>query len=213
MTGPGQEREARVSRPIWLILSLVGGLAACQGREEAPPEVPEADLPPAARTSPVASIIRPELDAAPEPEELPAPLELTIGFPAGGAALDQAAVATLDRVLESPQLAGGWPIVLRGHSDSVGHDGDNLAVSRLRGEAVADWLVEHGVAEGRIRVIALGEMRPVAPNAKEDGTPDEAGRAANRRVELEIALPPAPAGAPGDAPPIMQATAPDASGS
>ena len=57
----------------------------------------------------------------------------------------------------------------------------------LRG--LADWLVEHGVARERITVIAIGEQRPVAPNAHLDGSADEEGRARNRRVTLAIAPP------------------------
>jgi OOP family OmpA-OmpF porin len=58
--------------------------------------------------------------------------------------------------------------------------------SLARAEAVRDWLVENGVAEDRIRTIAFGEQNPIAPNARPDGTPDEDGRAANRRVEIEV---------------------------
>ena len=38
-------------------------------------------------------------------------------------------------------------------------------------------------------MIALGENRPVAPNANPDGSDDEAGRARNRRVDIAVALP------------------------
>src|SRR5690606_40300595 len=101
----------------------------------------------------------------------------------------EAAEAVLGKVLESRQLAEGWPIVLRGHTDSAGHDEANLRVSRRRAEAVAEWLTERGVDPGRIEVVALGEQRPVAPNARLDGTPDEEGRARNRRVTVSIAPP------------------------
>ena len=60
-----------------------------------------------------------------------------------------------------------------------------LALAGCRWEQPA----EHGVARERITVIALGEQRPVAPNAHLDGTPDEEGRARNRRVTVTIAPP------------------------
>src|SRR5690606_30153070 len=97
------------------------------------------------------------------------------------------------------QLAEGWPVVLRGHTDSVGHDEANLRASRRRAEAVANWLVEHGVSEERIEIIALGEQRPIAPNALPDGSPDEEGRAKNRRVTVHIV--PADAETPTETPP------------
>ena len=49
-----------------------------------------------------------------------------------------------------------------------------------------DWLVDSGVDEARISLIAFGEQNPVAPNARPDGSPDPVGRAANRRVEIEV---------------------------
>jgi len=158
-------------------------LAGCDRRE--PPAPPE----PTPEVSPTqASIIRPEIEVErPEPELKP--LEASVTFAEAGGELSAAALEDLETILESPQLAEGGAIVLRGHTDSTGDDEGNLRVSRQRAEMVRDWLVEHGVAEERITVIAIGEQRPIAPNAKLDGTPDEAGRAANRRVDVAVALP------------------------
>ena len=143
-----------------------------------------------------ASIIRP--DASPEAivEEPPEPLAATVPFPDGGYELNSAARKLLRNLVASDQAAEGWPIVLRGHTDSEGSDQGNLFASRKRAEAVAGWLAENGVAEGRIEVIALGEQRPVAPNAHLDGSPDEEGRRRNRRVEVWIGP---PGSRPGDA--------------
>lgn len=136
------------------------------------------------------SILRPDVE---QPEEEPAtplePLNTVIGFPDGDAELDADAVAELEGVLKSEQLATGVGVTLRGHSDSGGGDASNLRASRVRAEAVQDWLVEQGVDESRIVIIAFGEQNPVQPNALPDGTPNEAGRAANRRVEVLIVPP------------------------
>ena len=35
----------------------------------------------------------------------------------------------------------------------------------------------------------MGEQNPIAPNALPDGSPNEAGRASNRRVEIDISPP------------------------
>jgi len=56
-----------------------------------------------------------------------------------------------------------------------------------------------GVAQDRISVIAFGEQNPVEPNAKPDGTPNERGREANRRVDVTVALL-SPVEADGDQP-------------
>lgn len=114
------------------------------------------------------------------------PLAMTIGFAKGGTELGAADVKLLERLLASPQVGRGGPIHLAAHSDSAGGDEINLSVSRARGEAVRDWLVRHGVAETRVSLIVFGEQNPVRPNARPDGTPDQAGRAANRRVEIVV---------------------------
>lgn len=158
-------------------------LASCDGGE--PPASPE----PTPETPPTqASIIRPDVEIdRPEPEL--EPLEASVSFAEPSDGFSDAALEDLEAILEAPQVAEGGAIVLRGHTDSTGDDEANLRVSQQRAEMVRDWLVEHGVEEERITVVAIGEQRPIAPNAKPDGTPDEAGRAANRRVDVSIALP------------------------
>lgn len=179
-----------------VLATLSMALAACE-REPAGEPVPDRDRAPAPTAASPASIIRPEVMPTPVVEEPLGPLEATIPFAEGGSVLSEAAQRRLVEVRESEQLAEGWPIVLRGHTDSVGHDEANLRTSRRRAEAVAAWLTERGVDAQRIEIVALGEQRPVAPNALPDGTPDEEGRAQNRRVTVTIAppetLPPAPA--------------------
>ena len=62
-----------------------------------------------------------------------------------------------------------------------------MRASQERAEAVRDWMIENGIADERITIIAFGEQNPAAPNALPDGSPNEEGRAANRRVEIEVA--------------------------
>jgi outer membrane protein OmpA-like peptidoglycan-associated protein len=73
-----------------------------------------------------------------------------------------------------------------GHTDSIGSDADNLALSQRRAQAVADVLAA-AIADGDPAVAAegRGESEPIASN----GTPDQdepAGRAQNRRVEVRF---------------------------
>lgn len=171
-----------------LIASMA--LTACDSEEMAPaPE--ETAIAEQQGAAPTNSIIRPDIEVVRE-EPAMEDLKTIISFAEGGTALSAAAEAQLAAILKTPQFALGGPIVLRGHSDSVGRDEANLRASRERAEAVRDYLIENDVAEERIRVIALGEMRPIAPNATEEGEPYEEGRAANRRVELFIDVPEPP---------------------
>ena len=112
--------------------------------------------------------------------------EAVIGFPGGGSELDADAIDTLQEVAASEQFALATPIILRAHSDSAGSDAANERASEARGLAVAEWLIQAGADPERIDVIVFGEQNPVAPNALPDSTPNEEGRAANRRVEIEI---------------------------
>lgn len=69
---------------------------------------------------------------------------------------------------------------IAGHTDDVGSEENNLALSRERATAVKDYLVQYDIDGSRFIVEAYGEARPIADNDTEDG------RALNRRVELEI---------------------------
>ncbi|SDI46075.1 Outer membrane protein OmpA [Pseudomonas flavescens] len=71
--------------------------------------------------------------------------------------------------------------VVEGHTDSVGTDAYNQALSERRAKAVRDVLVnQYGVGGTRVEAVGYGESRPVADNATEEG------RAINRRVEAEV---------------------------
>lgn len=147
---------------------------------------------PAAEETPVASIFREEGEEAAAPPPPPPPLELVLAFP-DGALLTPQAERLLESALASEAMAQGWPVVLGGHTDSAGNDQANLRASRSRAETVAAWLVERGVADERITVVAFGEQNPIAPNARPDGSANDEGRRTNRRVELRIAPKLAPA--------------------
>ncbi|MXO65744.1 OmpA family protein [Altericroceibacterium endophyticum] len=170
------------------LISAAALLSACE-RVETPEAEPSATPTAEASTPAPTSIIRP--DVAPEPvlDIPPEPLKATASFANGGFELSPDATKTLQTVLESDQAAEGWPIILRGHSDSEGTDSANLKASKKRAEVVAKYLIANGVDEDRITVIAFGEQNPVVPNARPDGTPNEAGRALNRRVDISIAPP------------------------
>ncbi|MEO7558465.1 MAG: OmpA family protein, partial [Gammaproteobacteria bacterium] len=71
-------------------------------------------------------------------------------------------------------------IEVAGHTDSVGTDSYNQALSERRASAVAGFLGSRGVMQQRMIVVGAGESRPVASNDT------EAGRAQNRRVEITL---------------------------
>lgn len=74
----------------------------------------------------------------------------------------------------------GLKLKIEGHTDNVGSDATNLALSNDRAAAVRDYLVGQGVPAGNIETSGLGPTAPVADNATAEG------RARNRRVEVIV---------------------------
>jgi OOP family OmpA-OmpF porin len=104
-----------------------------------------------------------------------------ITFAAGKAELQGPAPAILDDLARwlaaNPQARA----TLVGHTDSTGKADKNTALSLARASVLRDILVaRHGIAPARLSVIGRGGDAPLASN----DTPE--GRAANRRVEVQI---------------------------
>jgi OOP family OmpA-OmpF porin len=68
--------------------------------------------------------------------------------------------------------------LIEGHTDSVGADAYNLALSDRRAKSVFDYLTSRGVDPARLKSIGKGESEPIAENTTEEG------RQENRRVLL-----------------------------
>lgn len=71
-------------------------------------------------------------------------------------------------------------IQIIGYTDNVGKPADNLALSKGRAVAVVNYLIEKGIAPGRLTFDGKGEFNPIADNGTEEG------RARNRRTELKV---------------------------
>ncbi|WP_209349185.1 OmpA family protein [Pontixanthobacter sp. CEM42] len=175
-----------------LAITLALALAACTSEpaEPEPEPLPTATIgeTPVPEESEGVSIIREDSDVAQEIIRLQ-PLETRISFDQGGSDLSGTAIAELEAVLETRQFKAGGAIVLSGHTDTKGTDAANMRAAQNRAEAVRDWLVAKNVPLSRITVIAIGEQNPARPNARPDGSPDEEGRAFNRRVDVVITVP------------------------
>ena len=92
--------------------------------------------------------------------------------PAGKASLDDLVSKLGDMNLEV--------IIAVGHTDSIGTDAYNQKLSIRRAEAVKAYLQSKGVESNRVYTEGKGEKQPVADNKT------AAGRAKNRRVEIEV---------------------------
>lgn len=122
------------------------------------------------------------------PPTAPAPTDETLVFSDLGevlfafdsAQLTPAARATLDQVVAKLSAADVLGITVDGHTDSVGSDAYNQGLSLRRADSVAAYLSSQGVAAGKLKARGFGESRPVADNGS------DAGRAQNRRVEIQV---------------------------
>jgi outer membrane protein OmpA-like peptidoglycan-associated protein len=74
---------------------------------------------------------------------------------------------------------------IEGHTDAKGNDAYNQKLSERRADAVKRWFESHGLHE-HFATAGFGAKKPVAPNAKPDGSDDPEGRAKNRRVEIVV---------------------------
>jgi outer membrane protein OmpA-like peptidoglycan-associated protein len=97
------------------------------------------------------------------------------------------AVPTLEKLARLIKQSGDGVIQVNGHTDSIGSDAYNLALSERRAASVARWLTTNaGIDAGQLKTKGFGKTRPVATNRNPDGSDDPAGRQKNRRVELII---------------------------
>jgi outer membrane protein OmpA-like peptidoglycan-associated protein len=74
----------------------------------------------------------------------------------------------------------GSDLLIVGHTDQVGAASYNQSLSERRAAAAANFLVSEGVRRTRMATRGMGETEPLA------GNDTEAGRQANRRVEVAI---------------------------
>lgn len=101
-------------------------------------------------------------------------------FDTGKAALKAGARNALGKIGDQLRTNADIRIAIEGHTDSVGGEALNQALSEKRAAAVRDYLVSRGLPAGQITMTGLGETAPVATNDT------AAGRQQNRRVELII---------------------------
>ncbi|EJM78040.1 OmpA family protein [Pseudomonas sp. GM55] len=94
--------------------------------------------------------------------------------------LTPTAKSRLDALMSKFEDADVVSIKVVGHTDSVGSDAYNQALSERRASSVAEYLLSQGVVPNKVTSEGKGERQPIADNETEEG------RAKNRRVDLHI---------------------------
>ena len=90
------------------------------------------------------------------------------------------AARRLDMVADYMKRHPDVKVLISGHTDSMGTDEYNQALSERRAKTAADYLVDKGISRSRMTTKGYGESRPIDTNETDEG------RQHNRRVEFEI---------------------------
>ena len=117
----------------------------------------------------------------PEPPASMIELDSLSLFKSGSAVLNSGSNRVLVGAVELIRANASKRVLIAGHSDNVGNAASNRTLSEARAASVRDWLADaSGISSTRFAIQGYGDTRPKASNET------EAGRAANRRVEITL---------------------------
>ncbi len=107
---------------------------------------------------------------------------LDVYFNAGKSSIDRTAevdtfITTAKKFLEKyPEKT----LLITGHSDSDGSETTNLILSENRAKKAKDILIQEGIPEAQMEIVAKGETEPIGDNTTAEG------KSKNRRVTVKI---------------------------
>lgn len=110
-------------------------------------------------------------------------LVVTLGdvlFDTGKSELKSGAATNLAKLASFLNQYKDRSVLIEGHTDSVGNEDYNQALSQRRADSVKVWLMKQGVNSDRLVTSGKGEISPVS------GNDSASGRQMNRRVEVII---------------------------
>jgi len=104
--------------------------------------------------------------------------EGNIEFKTGSAAVKSSSYPLLKKVALIEKKCPSVKFSVEGHTDNVGKDASNLALSQRRSASVKKLLTKFGVKSTLIEAKGFGSTKPIADNAT------ATGRQKNRRIEI-----------------------------
>ncbi len=129
----------------------------------------------------LAAHVEPAPTAAPVRIVKPVRLDSLSLFATGSAQLKPGSTKVLINALVDIKAQPGWLIVIAGHTDATGDPQNNLRLSHARAAAVHAWMQQMGgIPDSCFAVQGFGASQPITRNDT------EAGRAANRRVDIRL---------------------------
>ena len=172
-----------MSRVVWLV-SVLAMLAVFGA--EAQMDMKGAVMDTAGETRDLKGMLK-DLGAKVTDQEIVIQLAADVLFDFDKSDIKPAAVDILAKVAKVLSEMGKAPATVEGHTDGKGAADYNQKLSDRRANSVKEWLVKQGgVAASRLSAIGYGMTRPVAPNAKPNGSDDPDGRQKNRRVDIRL---------------------------
>jgi outer membrane protein OmpA-like peptidoglycan-associated protein len=118
--------------------------------------------------------------AQPKPEHTTWVMASDYLFDFNKAVIKKQYYSQLDKIAEQIKSDPSMRVEVQGHTDSIGSEKYNMALSKKRANAVRNYLIKKdGIAAKRLTAVGFGKTKPIASNATEEG------RAKNRRVELK----------------------------
>lgn len=103
-----------------------------------------------------------------------------VEFEFSSAVLTPVGRQVLNELIPVLQTLEGKKIQITGHTDAVGAQQANVALSRGRAQAVKNYLVANRMMAANLLTAGLGQEQPLVSN----DTPE--GRAKNRRIEFKV---------------------------
>ena len=105
---------------------------------------------------------------------------VAVRFGPGQATVGTADISALDGVVRWLKEHPGSVVVVEGHTDDLGTEGENMAIGEKRAASIMRYMVSRGLEPARISIVSYGSEHPVCAEKT------EACRAKNRRADLLV---------------------------
>jgi OOP family OmpA-OmpF porin len=158
----------------------VGGSQTATTTVVVNPPPPAAVAPPPPPPAPAPIVVPPPPAPAAAPRVIDR-LTLHVNFDFDKSVVRKADDAELQKAVDFVKKYPQHQVSIEGHTDNIGTDKYNQALSERRAAAVRAYLVKAGVAnDQQVKTVGYGESKPIADNKTKEG------RFENRRVEILI---------------------------
>lgn len=110
----------------------------------------------------------------------PPPKSFLLYFVRGTSTLIESSKSVLPSIFAEIEKRPGAQVQVTGHTDTVGTQADNDALSQKRAQVIRDWLIDQGMDAALVSTVGRGERELLVESA------DETSEPANRRVQIIV---------------------------